>query len=143
MRQRPRLAFAATAVGLLAAVSGCAGGPVRADSQPAIPATTTPSPSVDRTVTGTYRPLAAPTGEPSRPPSSPARPPAVPGFHSSVAPVTAAALPYSYRAGCPVPPAQLRLLHLRFWGFDATSHVGVLVVNAAVVPAVLAIFREL
>ena len=44
---------------------------------------------------------------------------------------------------CPVTPPQLRLVRLRYWGFDGAAHEGALVVNAAVVPDVVAIFRRL
>ena len=57
--------------------------------------------------------------------------------------VTAAELGSSYRAGCPVGPAQLRLLHVSFVGFDGATHVGTLVVNVAVVHDVLAVFKQL
>ena len=53
-------------------------------------------------------------------------------FSATVSPVTAAELRYSYRPGCPVVPAQLRRVALRYWGFDGASHVGSLVVNDAV-----------
>ena len=57
--------------------------------------------------------------------------------------VTAADLPTSYRAGCPVGPDQLRLLHLSYWGFDSQPHVGTMVVNAAVTAAVIEVFSLL
>jgi hypothetical protein len=66
-----------------------------------------------------------------------------PRFAASVARVTAADLRYSYRAGCPVAPAQLRLLHVSYRGYDGRSHVGEIVVNAAVVDDVIAVFRKL
>ena len=49
----------------------------------------------------------------------------------------------SYRAGCPVAPGELRAVRLAYWGFDGTRHLGALVVNDAVVPAVQQIFRRL
>lgn len=66
-----------------------------------------------------------------------------PRFAFSVSTVTAADLPYSYRSGCPVAPAALRLLHLPYWGFDGRAHCGGLVVNQAVVPAVARVFATL
>jgi hypothetical protein len=69
-----------------------------------------------------------------------ARPPA---FTSSVSRVTAADLPYSYRPGCPVGPDRLRLLRLRYWGFDGKPHLGSLVVNVAVVASIRDVFRRL
>jgi hypothetical protein len=64
-------------------------------------------------------------------------------FSATVSPVTAAELRYSYRPGCPVVPAQLRRVRLRYWGFDGASHVGSLVVNDAVTRDVVAAFRRL
>ena len=64
-------------------------------------------------------------------------------FASSVSRVTAADLPYSYHRGCPVAPAQLRLLHVTFHGFDGKAHTGAIVVNAAVATEIVAVFRQL
>jgi D-alanyl-D-alanine carboxypeptidase len=61
----------------------------------------------------------------------------------SVSPVTAAQLRYSYRPGCPVPPTQLRLVHLEYWGFDGRPHRGSIVVNESVVSAVESVFETL
>ena len=33
-------------------------------------------------------------------------------------------LRHSYRAGCPVGPAQLRALRVSYWGFDGRARVG-------------------
>jgi D-alanyl-D-alanine carboxypeptidase len=74
------------------------------------------------------------------PPSTTADPPA---FAGVVSPVTAADLPYSYRAGCPVPPEDLRLLHVSYWGFDAQAHPGAIVVHADVADDVVTIFSKL
>jgi hypothetical protein len=68
---------------------------------------------------------------------------APPPFVATVAPVTARQLPYSWRPGCPVPPGQLRLVRLSYWGFDGRPHVGRLVVNADVTRAVTVVFRQL
>jgi hypothetical protein len=64
-------------------------------------------------------------------------------FVGEVSAVTAADVPYSYRAGCPVGPDQLRSVHLSYWGFDNQAHVGTMVVNAAVTQDVLKIFGVL
>jgi hypothetical protein len=66
-----------------------------------------------------------------------------PRFAFSASTVTAAELSHSYRPGCPVPPAGLRMLHLSYWGFDGRVHRGAMVVNEAVVPAVRQIFATL
>jgi D-alanyl-D-alanine carboxypeptidase len=38
----------------------------------------------------------------------------------------------SWKPGCPVPLEDLRAIRMRFWGFDARAHKGVLIVNADV-----------
>lgn len=68
---------------------------------------------------------------------------ALPPFVAHVERVTAQALPYSWHAGCPVPPAQLRRVRLRYVGFDGRAHVGALVVNERVVREVVGVFRTL
>ena len=67
----------------------------------------------------------------------------VAAFAERVSTVTAADLPSSYHAGCPVGPAQLRALHMSYWGFDDRPHTGTMIVNAAVVDAVLTVFGRL
>jgi hypothetical protein len=68
---------------------------------------------------------------------------APPPFVAQVTRVTRADLPYSWRPGCPVGPAQLRRLRLSHWGFDGKRHLGELVVNARVVGDVRTVFRQL
>jgi hypothetical protein len=66
-----------------------------------------------------------------------------PGFSASVELVRSADLRFSYRSGCPVPPAQLRTVRLTYWGFDGRAHTGSLVVNRRVTADVVAVFRRL
>jgi D-alanyl-D-alanine carboxypeptidase len=66
-----------------------------------------------------------------------------PRFDAHVFPVSSAQLPYSYRTGCPVGPSELRLVRLRYWGFDGRTHPGTLVVNHTVVQAVVKAFATL
>jgi D-alanyl-D-alanine carboxypeptidase len=68
---------------------------------------------------------------------------APPPFAATVSPVRWADLRYTYRAGCPVPPAQLRTLRLSFWGFDGRRRVGSLVVHRRVAGDVVSVFRRL
>jgi hypothetical protein len=70
--------------------------------------------------------------------SSPAPP-----FASKTLRVTAADLPHSWRPGCPVGPAQLRLVRLAYWDFVGRRRVGELVVHADVASSVVAVFRRL
>jgi hypothetical protein len=67
----------------------------------------------------------------------------VKAFSYSVTPVTAADVPYTWRPGCPVAPAQLRELHMIYWGFDHEPHAGTMIVNASVVTDVVTVFRTL
>jgi hypothetical protein len=66
-----------------------------------------------------------------------------PPFSAPVSRVTKADLRYSYRPGCPLGPAQLRAIRMRYWGFDGNAHTGVLVVHASVVTQIVSVFRRL
>jgi hypothetical protein len=77
-------------------------------------------------------------GTPSAAPSTAS--PGPPAFSSSVSNVTAADLPSTWRSGCPVGPAQLRMLHLTYWSFDGRPHDGTIVVRAEVTAEVIRIF---
>jgi hypothetical protein len=68
---------------------------------------------------------------------------APPPFVAHVTRVTRGDLPYSWRPGCPVGPAQLRRVRLAYWGFDGERHLGELVVNVRVVGDVKVVFRRL
>jgi hypothetical protein len=72
-----------------------------------------------------------------------ARPAPWPAYASSVRAVTAARLGASWRAGCPVAPAALRLLRVRYVGFDGRPHDGDLVLATGATAEVAAIFGEL
>ena len=69
--------------------------------------------------------------------------PSPPRFAGSVSPVTRSDLPYSYRPGCPVTPAQLRLVRVSHWGFDGKARVGSVVVRSDVARDIVAVFRRL
>lgn len=66
-----------------------------------------------------------------------------PPFSSTTATVTRAQLRYSWHAGCPVAPAQLRRVRLAYWGFDGRPHSGALVVNADAVSDIVHVFARL
>ena len=72
-----------------------------------------------------------------------AAPATPPPFAAKIERVTAAQLPYSWRPGCPVGPAQLRRVRLRYIGFDGGAHTGQLVVNARVTADVIRVFGDL
>jgi hypothetical protein len=67
----------------------------------------------------------------------------LPPYVATVGHVTAADLRWSWRPGCPVGPSQLRRIRLRYVGFDGQSHLGTIVVNAAVTDDVARVFRRL
>jgi hypothetical protein len=67
----------------------------------------------------------------------------LPPFTWSMSRVTAVQLGKSWRPGCPVGPSQLRLLQLRYVGFDGHARVGSMVVNATVVTSVVKVFATL
>ena len=70
----------------------------------------------------------------------------LPAFTSSVAAIdsaTAARMRYSYRAGCPVGLADLRLVRVRYYAFDRVARTGELVVHRTATTAVVGAFRAM
>lgn len=61
----------------------------------------------------------------------------------NVTSVTASDVPYTWHTGCPVPPSQLSMLHMSYWGFDGHPHAGEMVVGTSVAGAVETVFRTL
>ena len=72
-----------------------------------------------------------------------AAPPPLPPYRATIERVTAAQLPHSWHPGCPVGPAELRRVRLRFVGFDGRAHTGQLIVNRRVSGDVVRVFGEL
>jgi D-alanyl-D-alanine carboxypeptidase len=68
---------------------------------------------------------------------------APPEFTAQVSKPRWSELRYSYRAGCPVGPSELRTIRLSYWGFDGRPRVGELVVNRRVMHDVVTVFRRL
>jgi len=68
---------------------------------------------------------------------------APPPYVATVQHVAYRDLRYSWHPGCPVGPAQLRRIRLRYIGFDGAAHTGRLIVNERVVPQVIDVFRQL
>jgi hypothetical protein len=60
-----------------------------------------------------------------------------------VTPVSRADLGRSWHPGCPVSPTQLRLVRIRYRGFDGAAHLGGVVVNVRVVGDVRRVFARL
>jgi hypothetical protein len=131
-RSRLFLPVAAVLVGVAALLGGggCDGGSSGSGTVPSS-LRAAARPSAPRTPVS-----AVPTG-----PRSPAG--GTPSFTVTISRVTAADVPHTWHSGCPVGPADLRLMHLSFWGFDGRTHVGTLVVNASVTSDVTRIFGTL
>lgn len=137
-----RVTTLAAVVVLGVSVGACSTTAPRADRHPrpartsatALTTSTTTTPSA--TTTSTPSPV---TQAVTPPPTSAV----TPAFVGTASPVTAADVPSTWRAGCPVGPADLRMLRMSYWGFDDQPHVGTMVVNAAVVTAVLSVFDTL
>ncbi len=68
---------------------------------------------------------------------------AAPSFTGTVEPVRWADLRFSYRAGCPVAPSELRAVAVSYWGFDGKPHDGRVVVAKRVAPGLVSVFRTL
>ena len=64
-------------------------------------------------------------------------------FQYEIKEVTAADLPYTYRAGCPVPPEDLRLLVMSYRTFDGRDAQGEMVVHEDWAGPVVSVFHEL
>lgn len=68
----------------------------------------------------------------------------LPRFAARVSgPLSRRDLRFSWHAGCPVPPRELRAIRLTYVGFDHRAHTGRLIVNASVVRPVIRVFRTL
>jgi hypothetical protein len=67
------------------------------------------------------------------------------GFHAHATPIPPAMRAHmvSWRQGCPVAIADLRLVRLTHWGFDGRRHTGRLVVNRDAVRPIVTVMRRL
>jgi hypothetical protein len=68
---------------------------------------------------------------------------AAPEFSAKVEPVRWADLRFSYRAGCPVAPPQLRTIEVSYWDFAGKPKIGRIVVARRVAADVVTVFRQL
>ncbi|HZD39011.1 MAG TPA: M15 family metallopeptidase [Actinomycetes bacterium] len=130
MCPRYRLSAALAAAVLLVAVTACTA------------STSTSRPRAEGATATTAPPAAKGSSAPA------AKAKALPGRFEG----TSAALPAglaaemrgtTWQPGCPVPLRDLRLLALRYWGFDGKVHEGPMVVNRAVAGQVTGVFRRL
>jgi hypothetical protein len=64
-------------------------------------------------------------------------------FVGTISPVRQQDVRFSYRSGCPVAPAELRLVSVSYRGFDGRAHVGALVVHRRVARDVVTVFGRL
>jgi D-alanyl-D-alanine carboxypeptidase len=64
-------------------------------------------------------------------------------FVGTISPVRQQDVRFSYRAGCPVAPSELRLVRVSYRGFDGRAHLGALVVHRGVARDVVAVFGRL
>jgi len=148
---------AAVAGVLVLALAGCTPGADPAPSPGRSPglATPDPAPAADPTPDPTPGPAAAPAADPAAvlaPDAAWADHGAVAadayalGYAGTVGPITpelAARMSSSWRAGCPVPLADLRYVTVTHRGFDGGTATGELVVHADVADSVVAVFGEL
>jgi hypothetical protein len=74
-------------------------------------------------------------------PPSPSTP--VPGFAYGIYGVTTAQLGATWRPGCPVGAADLRLLRVSYWGYDGAIHKGDLVVHRLQAVKLATVFKRL
>ena len=127
-------------LGLLAACSSTPRIAARHTRAPTVVPSSSPTLPVSTTPVSTT-PSASPTTPTDTHP--PAVTPASPVFVGTVANVSATQVSGTWRPGCPVGPADLRLLTMSYWGFDGQPHTGTMVVNGAVASAVLKVFDQL
>jgi hypothetical protein len=70
-----------------------------------------------------------------------------PGYTATISPLPDGVRSWmngvSWRPGCPVPLRDLRLIRLRYWGFDRRAHIGRLVVHADVAKKIAGVFGRL
>lgn len=90
---------------------------------------------------------ASPDTMPSRPSPSPSPIPLQAPFKGTVsalpADLEAEMRGTTWHTGCPVAIGRLRLLTVRYWGFDRQVHEGLMVVNGSVAGGVVSVFRQL
>ena len=124
-------------------LAGCAGGAAKPRAGPSTSTTTTVSSTTATSTTTTPSTTATTATSTTIIPATTTTTAARPAFGYTVSAVTAADLPHTWRPGCPVGPAALRLIHLSYWGFDGRAHTGSIVVNSSVESSVVTVFRTL
>lgn len=79
----------------------------------------------------------------AEPPPQPHQPPFVAQVHRINAQMKQEMTGVSWKPDCPVPIEDLRVIQMRYWGFDGRAHMGRLVVNADVADAVVRAFGKI
>ncbi len=142
-----RLTSAAVFALLVAAGVACS-----ADESTPVTAPSTTAPSVTTVPVTTVPVTIAPVAEePTLPGASPTTVEVTttshsPAFVSSVVGIddlSAARMRASWREGCPVALADLRLVRVTHWGYDKAPHTGELVVSASHADAIVSVFSAL
>jgi hypothetical protein len=93
------------------------------------------------TPAATPSPTATPTPTPTATPTPTRTTAAV--FHWQVRKVKAAELGQTWRKGCPVRRSALRAVSVRYWGFDAEVHTGVLILHKSVAARTRPVFATM
>ena len=126
-----------TALVLVGSLAACgSAGATRAGT--ASDASSSPASTPEDSTTPSHSPSAAPSPSPS---PLPAR---FRGTVSRIPPDLEAEMRgMTWRPGCPANLTDLRLLTLRYWGFDGVVHDGPMVVNERVAADVVWVFRQL
>lgn len=140
-----RTTAAAVLVSLLLG-TGCSGERGSATATPSTTASVQGPLDGGRTAAPTVGPATPTAAPPAAETPTPAPSAADRQFDLTVSRIDARArarMRYSWRRGCPVPLADLRLLSLDHWGYDGRVHRGELVVHRDAVDAVSTVMRRL
>jgi hypothetical protein len=132
----------AVAVALLAAGCAAGGDAPAGGRQLASPAAATTATSAATTATSAAAATAPTTGAPPGTRVA-AAPPRFRGSVAAIDPATRSRMRWSWRPGCPVGLANLRLLRVDHWGFDRRVHRGELVVHRDQARRVLGVLERL
>lgn len=138
----------AVCAAVLVAVGAC-GMPVESD--PSVGGGDAPTPAVSTTdddaepPTSTTAMATPPTSAPAttEPTPSPSDSSGWPAFASTIGPVTAERLGPTWQPGCPVAPADLRLVRVTYAAHDGTAEIGELIVAAAGAEDIVAVFEQI
>jgi hypothetical protein len=86
--------------------------------------------------------LAGTTAVDAKPPTG-AEPPFVAQVHELTPAMKRTMTGVSWKPGCPVALEELRMIRMRYWGFDAKAHKGILIVNDDIADKTVRAFGKL